>query len=136
MGLEYFHILAHTKSLIENHYRAIAYSEPKPVQPITCKTPSQCAAVWADEWWNGVARHLLHPEAPCRGNEILALLDDVEIPGFCADCKAATVLRLMQSDALQYEDTLLNIAVLEVMDLQTDAHIRASFNGPSDSEVM
>ena len=42
----------------------------------------------------------------------------------------------MQSDALQYEDTLLNIAVLEVMDLQTDAHIRASFNGPSDSEVM
>ncbi|KAH0826073.1 hypothetical protein J3R83DRAFT_5813, partial [Lanmaoa asiatica] len=64
MGLEYFYILSHTKALVEENYRAIAYTEPKLVQADACKTSGQCAIVWKDEWWNGVTWQLLHPETP------------------------------------------------------------------------
>lgn len=82
---------------------------------------------WKDEWWNGVARQLLHPEEPCRGQELLGLLDAAEIPGLCAGCKEATMPKITQSDALRQEETLGNIAILDIMELQTDEPIRASF---------
>jgi hypothetical protein len=45
MGLDYYYILSHTKAVVEDNYRAIAYTEPNLVQPDECKTPLQCTAV-------------------------------------------------------------------------------------------
>ncbi|KAG6370783.1 hypothetical protein JVT61DRAFT_10987 [Boletus reticuloceps] len=127
IGVEYFHILAHTKLLIEESYHAVAYTAPPLVQPASCTMPLRCEASWKDEWWNGVARQLLHPEDPCHSNKILALLGTAEVPGVCVACKEAVTSKIMQSDALQQEETLGNITMLEVMELQTDKHFRASF---------
>ena len=53
MGMEYFWILMR---------HAPAYTEPTLDQlGGLCDTPRACSAVWKDEWWNGIARHLLHP---------------------------------------------------------------------------
>ncbi|KAF8128142.1 hypothetical protein EV363DRAFT_1340831 [Boletus edulis] len=129
MGLEYFYILAHTKSLVEGSCRSIAYTAPPHVQPPICTTPSRCEASWKEEWWNGIARQLLHPYDPSCGHEILAWLDDAEIPGLCAACKEATISELKdkQMDVLFQEEEVVNTAVMEIMALQTDEPIRASF---------
>ena len=124
MGLDYYYTLSRTKALIEENCRAIAYTEPELVQPAGCKTRVQCAAVWKDEWWNGAARQLLHPETPCQGEELLALLDQTDIPGLCGSCKEATLCHMKDLDALKTDAVLQDIAVLEVMEIQTDEHIR------------
>lgn len=134
MGLEYYYILSHTKAAVEENYRAIAYTEPDLTQPDACVNPLQCAAVWKDEWWNGVARQLLHPETPCRGDELLELLDKTDIPGLCNLCKDATIRRVKDLDVLKTDVILQDIAVLEVMEIQTDKHIRryiGTSTGPS-----
>jgi len=70
-----------------------------------------------------MARQLLHPEDPCRSNEILTLLNDaVEIPGVCTLCMDSTVSKIEQSDALRHEEALRNIAILDVMELQYRPH--------------
>ncbi|KAF8547151.1 hypothetical protein OG21DRAFT_1573381 [Imleria badia] len=124
MGLDYYHILSHTKAVVEENYRAIAYTKPSLTQPDGCTTPLQCTTVWKDKWWNSVARQLLHTEAPCHGNELLKLLDKTDIPGLCNLCKHATLRRMKDSDALKIDNILQDIAILEVMELQTDEHIR------------
>ncbi|KAF8550943.1 hypothetical protein OG21DRAFT_1544324 [Imleria badia] len=104
MGLDYYHILSHTKAVVEENYCAIAYTKPSLMQPDGCTTLSQCTTVWKDirknatvpfsRWWNGVVRQLLHPEAPCRGDELLELLDKTDIPGLCNLCKHAMLRRM------------------------------------------
>ncbi|KAG6374553.1 hypothetical protein JVT61DRAFT_3898 [Boletus reticuloceps] len=124
MGLDYFYILSHTKAVVEENYQAIAYTEPNLIQPDGCLTQLQCAAVWKDEWWNGVAPQLLHPETPCRRDDLLVLLDQTDIPGLCNLCKEATLRHMKDSDVLKTDMVLQDIAVLEVMEFQTDEHIR------------
>ena len=124
MGLDYYYILSRTKAMVEDNYQAIAYTEPNLMQLDGCKTPLQCTAIWKDEWWNGVAQQLLHPETPCCGDDLLDLLDKTDIPGLCSLCKEATLHRMKDSDVLKTNMVLQDIAVFEVMEFQTDEHIR------------
>ncbi|KAF8834596.1 hypothetical protein BDN67DRAFT_985202 [Paxillus ammoniavirescens] len=101
MGLDYFYILSHTKAVVEENYRAIAYTEPNLKQPDGYSTQLQCTAVGKDKWWNGVAWQLLQ-------DKLLGLLDKADIPGLCSLCKSPR----------------FDIAVFEVMEIQTDEHIR------------
>jgi len=127
MGLDFFYLLAHTKTKIEENYRAIAFTEPSFMPSVDCEAPAQCTVIWKDEWWNGIARHLLHPEVPTRGEDIIALVDETDIPGICTNCKEMLVLKIRQSPALRYENRMLVDALRDAMDIQTDKHIRASF---------
>ena len=121
MGMEYFWILTRTKAQIGRHYHALAYTEPALDQSDgLCDTPQACSAVWKDEWWNGIARHLLHPESPYRSQSgIIALLQETDFDGgICASCKAGIVLKLMSSPALCYQEEQEDIACVQVMDAQ------------------
>lgn len=105
--------------MIENASHA-AY--PYPCSSLDgCATPLQCAAVWKDEWWK---RQLLRPETPCCGDKLLELLDQTDIPGLCNLCKEATLHHIKDSDVLKTDSVLRDIAVLEVMEIQMDEHIR------------
>ncbi|KIJ63929.1 hypothetical protein HYDPIDRAFT_28830 [Hydnomerulius pinastri MD-312] len=126
MGLQYFHILAQTKALIEDERRAIAYTEFPLVNHWTCTTPLHCAATWRDEWWNGIVRQLFHPDAPLPLREILVVLEDVEIPGVCAACQRGTVSKLKESGVFLREEDMICTAVQQIMSLQTDEPVRAS----------
>ena len=76
--------------------------------------------VWKDEWWNGIAHHLLHPESPCRNQTgIVALLQETDFDGgICTSCKARIVLKLMSTPALWYQEEQEDIACAQVMDAQ------------------
>ena len=77
--------------------------------------------MWKDEWWNGIARHLHHPESPCRSQSgIVALLQEANFDGeICTgSCKAGIVLKLMSSPALWYQEEQEDIACAQVMDDQ------------------
>ena len=123
MGLDYYYTLSHMKAVVEENYCTIAYTEPSLTQPDKCTTLLQCTMVWRDEWWNGIARQLLHPEAPCCGDELLDLLDKMDIPGLCNLCKDATLHCMKDSDVLKIDTVLQDIAALDVMELQMDEHI-------------
>ncbi|KAH0836377.1 hypothetical protein J3R83DRAFT_7955, partial [Lanmaoa asiatica] len=101
---------------------ALAYTEPGLDQSDGCQTPQACATVWKAEWWNGVARHLLHPEIPCRNqNSIITLLQETDFDGgICAHCKAGVILKLKNSPALQYKEEQEDITAVLVMDYQMD----------------
>lgn len=120
MGMEYFWILVTTKSKINDHYRALAYTEPALEQSPECDTPLMCTSIWKEEWWNGVARHLLHPETPCRNSAgILELLREANFDGgICASCKAGILSKLQDSAALGYEEDMQDVAAVLIMDVQ------------------
>ncbi|KAF8546362.1 hypothetical protein OG21DRAFT_1427192, partial [Imleria badia] len=121
MGMEYFWILMTMKAQIDEHYHALAYTEPALDQSDgVCNTPLACVAVWKDEWWNSVARHLLHPESSCRSQGgIIALLQETNFDGgICASCKARIVLKLIGSPTLWYQEEQKDIACVQVMDAQ------------------
>ncbi|KAF8124440.1 hypothetical protein EV363DRAFT_1454488 [Boletus edulis] len=125
MGMENFWILTTTKAKIEEHYRALAYTQPMLVRSPECKTPLACAAAWKEEWWNGIARHFLHPEPPCRSHGgILVLLQETNFDGgICASCKAGILSKLESSAALRYEEDMQDIAAVLVMEAQMDGHV-------------
>ncbi|KAF9226168.1 hypothetical protein BS17DRAFT_807042 [Gyrodon lividus] len=125
MGMEYFWILVTMKAQIEEHYPALAYTKPALNQSNDCQTPWACATVWKEEWWNGIARHLLHPESPCQSQSaIIALLQETDFDGgICASCKAGIMLKLKNSPVLRYEEDQEDIAAVFVMDAQIDGYI-------------
>ena len=103
-------------------------AEPRLVQSNACTTHSQCTAIWKEEWWNRVAWQILHPDTPCYGEELLTLLEDADIPGLCTWCKEAMLTRIKDSDTLRNDTMLQDIAVMEVMDIQTDVwHNKCTF---------
>ncbi|KAF9219403.1 hypothetical protein BS17DRAFT_859117 [Gyrodon lividus] len=125
MGMEYFWILATMKAQIEEHYHALAYTKPALDQSNDCQTPWVCATVWKEEWWNGIACHLLHPKSPCWGQSgIIALLQETDFNGgICASCKAGIMLKLKNSPTLWYEEDQEDIAAVLVMVAQMDGYV-------------
>ncbi|KIK75138.1 hypothetical protein PAXRUDRAFT_173674, partial [Paxillus rubicundulus Ve08.2h10] len=67
IGLAYYHILVHMKTLIDDQWWAIAFTKPPLVGHMDCTTPLHCTANWKEEWWNEVSRQILHPDMPMTG---------------------------------------------------------------------
>jgi hypothetical protein len=77
------------------------------------------------EWWNGLTRQLLHPDAPLTGHQVLQGLDSVQILGMCILCQEITITWVKTTGALLKENSFVEEAVRELMDWQTDKLIRA-----------
>src|SRR6266481_8848464 len=86
IGLLFYNILVYSKFQIKDHRRTIAFVAPAVNKHLMCDTPSMCSSAWAAEWWNGLARQLLHPDVPLMGCQVSDGLDSVQIPEMCSSC--------------------------------------------------
>ncbi|KAH0826001.1 hypothetical protein J3R83DRAFT_7471 [Lanmaoa asiatica] len=107
MGMEFFWILVTTKAKIEEHYRALAYTEP----PLD-QSGNLCE----------LHRHVQQCGKTSGGvSNIIALLEGTDFDGgICSTCKTGIILKLMDSPALQFEEAHEDIAAVLVMDYQMD----------------
>lgn len=82
-----------------------------------CKRPYSCERGWEKEWWNGFAKHILHPDLESKKTpmQVLDELQAVDIPGVCVDCKAATIPKVRESGRLQREDEIMQEALTLVL---------------------
>jgi hypothetical protein len=126
IGFSFFHILVKTKAEIDQHRRTIAFSAPDAVLDPLCSTGAVCNEYWIKEWWNGLAKQLLHPDAALTESEIMAGFDTVLIPGMCDLCQRRSIEWVKAKKVFEREGFFIDEAVKEVMELQTDEPIRAA----------
>ncbi|KII92777.1 hypothetical protein PLICRDRAFT_485165 [Plicaturopsis crispa FD-325 SS-3] len=126
IGLHVYHILSKTKTRIDEERRLIAFHPPIAQNDPSCDVSLSCIQAWEAEWWSGMARQLMHPEAPLTGRQILAGLDDVSrIPAMCQPCQDRSVAWLKNSGVFLREEKFVDEAVAELLSWQTDEPIRA-----------
>lgn len=106
----YVHITM-TKYAIEEHRRGLAFIHPDPIHDISCLNELRCELAWKQEWWNGVAKHLLHPDAPATGPTILEELDSCTILDMNDTCKALTASWVRSSGVLTRDESIMEEAV-------------------------
>ena len=126
IGLLFYHILMKTKAKINHHRLSLAFFAPDAVIDPFCGKSVTCSDSWTAEWWRGLAKQLLHPDAALTESEIVAGFDTVMIPGMCDSCQARSIEWVKAKKVFEKEQTFIQAAVAEVMDLQTDEPIRAS----------
>jgi len=126
MGLPFYHVLMKTKVRIDQHRRNLAFSAPKAVTDPLCLTSMACSVSWTSEWWRGLAKQLLHPDAALNKQEILAGFDTVMIPGMCDSCQTQSIEWVKARNVFMLEESYIEEAVKEVMAIQTEEPIRAA----------
>jgi hypothetical protein len=126
IGLPFYAILVKTKLRIEDHRRSIAFVAPVAKNDLLCDTPLKCCHAWATEWWHGLARQLLHPDAPMTGRQVLQGLENVRILGMCSSCERRTIDWVKSTGVFLKEEVFVDEAMQELMTWQTDEPIRAN----------
>jgi len=126
IGLPYYRIIVKTKAQIDDHRWNITFRAPDVINDIFCKTKMACSISWSMEWWRGITKQLLHPDATLTGWEMLVALDDVHLPHMCLECQQQSIDWVKSTGAFIREETMVDEAVNGVMKLQTDEPIWAS----------
>ena len=116
MGYNNFYSIVLTKAKINEFRSGIAYSEPGVTQGSRCTTAEECRATWKEQWWNGLARHILYPQWVTIGQRIKAELERASIPGMCNGCLRGTImsmkrLRYFTKDLYMIEDCVGEVKV-------------------------
>ncbi|KAF8531517.1 hypothetical protein JB92DRAFT_3105062 [Gautieria morchelliformis] len=93
LGLTIMHIIHSTQSEIRHLHLVLAYNPLKmDKHDVLCKRPALgCQASWEAAWWDGFARHYLHPDHPCTPLEALAKFESANIAGVTAACRLQAV---------------------------------------------
>ena len=78
------------------------------------------------EWWRGIGKQLLHPDAALTGREVLAGLDNVWLPQMCLDCQEQSIMWVRSMGVFVREEKMVDEGLEELMKLQTDEPIWAS----------
>ncbi|KAF8515176.1 hypothetical protein JB92DRAFT_3115060 [Gautieria morchelliformis] len=87
------HIIHSTQSEIR-HLRLILTYNPLKMDKhdVLCKRPALgCQASWEAAWWDGFARHYLHPDHPCTPLEALVKFESANIAGVTTACRLQAV---------------------------------------------
>ncbi|KZT30297.1 hypothetical protein NEOLEDRAFT_1054748 [Neolentinus lepideus HHB14362 ss-1] len=115
MGPDAFYILSQTHTRIKTHHSILAFYPSDPIHSIECLRSGKCEQAWATEWWQGVAKHLLHPDLGKTGGEILEMLESVRIPGMCIDCQRANMEWVKDTGVMTRADDFIEEAVAQIV---------------------
>ncbi|EPQ55677.1 hypothetical protein GLOTRDRAFT_93257 [Gloeophyllum trabeum ATCC 11539] len=81
MGPDAFYILSQAHTAIRDHLNILTFYPSNPIESVHCFRPGRCTEAWIWKWWQGVAKHLLHPDSGKSGREILGMLEEVKQTG-------------------------------------------------------
>lgn len=116
MGLWAYHVLMRTKSDIMTHRQCVAFSPPSVVHHVLfCHETAACEHAWQREWWNGVARCLLHPDKSICDSQVLEMLAGVEILDMDEKCKLSTVAWIRARGVLTREEKIISRSLRDLL---------------------
>jgi hypothetical protein len=93
LGPPITHLIVTTQASIRAHRLLVAYNPFKPTShDPTCKKPIvRCQCNWEAAWWDGLARHYLHPDFPASPQDIISKLETTPIMGVTTACRLQAV---------------------------------------------
>ena len=108
LGFPIAHMIVTTQAAIRNHRLVVAYNPFKPPHhDVTCKKPTvTCQCNWEAAWWDGLARHYLHPDFPSSPQDILLKLENTPIVGVTTACRLEAIGNIKQQRVFEFEDDL------------------------------
>lgn len=115
MGPDAFYILSQAHTAIRDHLNILAFYPSDPIESVRCFRPGRCTEAWISQWWQGVAKHLLHPDSGKSGREILGMLEEVSIPGMCRNCQKENVDWVKQTGVMTKADEYFEGAVEQIV---------------------
>jgi hypothetical protein len=88
LGSQLTHLVMSTQADIHTLCLAIAFNPLKPTRHDTSfqKAYMGCQCSWEAAWWDGLARHYLHPDCPASPHEAISKLESMPIVGVTTTC--------------------------------------------------
>jgi hypothetical protein len=113
LGVPVCHLLMSTQASIRSLRLAIAFNPFKPPKhDTTCKRPSTgCQSSWEIAWWDGLARHYLHPDFPTTPRETIQKLETTPIVGVTNACRLQAVEHIREQRVFEREDEIMDKAL-------------------------
>jgi hypothetical protein len=113
----FYHIMM-AKAKLHRLRVGMAFKCPPLERDPSCRR--SCTAAWEKEWWNGLAKHILHPVWTMTGYMIRQQLDVTEIEGVCDRCQKLTVQALTDRGIFTKDQEILEEAIREVKHIHGD----------------
>ena len=114
------YLITATQSAIRSHRLVVAYNPMKPPShDPSCKKPMVgCQCNWEAAWWDGLARHYLHPDFPASPQEILSKLETTPIIGVTTACRLQAVEIIRQRRVFEAEDDMKDAALARLKEYE------------------
>ena len=112
LGMPVVHLIMATQASIRCLRLAIAYNPLKPYRhDFTCKR-TQCQSNWEMAWWDGLARHYLHPDLPTSPLETMEKLESNPIIGVTEACQLNAIETIKEQRVFEREDDIIEKALI------------------------
>ena len=112
LGFPVIHLIMATQASIRCLRLAIAYNPLKPYRhDFTCKRAG-CQSNWEMAWWDGLARHYLHPDLPTSPQETIEKLESNPIIGVMEACRLNSIKAIKQQKVFEHEDDIMEKALI------------------------
>lgn len=113
LGSPLTHLVMSTQADIHSLRLAIAFNPLKPTShDVSCQKPYMgCQCSWEAAWWDGLARHYLHPDCPASPREAISKLETTPIVGVTTACRLAAVEIIKEQRVFEREDDILENAL-------------------------
>ena len=112
LGILVTHLIMATQASICCLRLSIAYNPLKPYQhDLTCKR-ARCQSNWEMAWWDGLARHYLHPDFPTSPQETIRKLKSNLIIGVTEVCWLNAIKSIKDQQIFEREDNIIRSAAV------------------------
>ena len=110
LGVPVIHLIMATQASVRCLRLAIAYNLLKPYRHnFTCKRTG-CQSNWEMAWWDGLARHYLHPDFPTSPQQTIQKLESNPIIGVMEACQLNAIKVIKEQKVFECEDDIIEKA--------------------------
>ena len=103
LGPPVSHLIITTLAAIHSHRLLVAYNL---LQPCQCN--------WEAAWWDGLARHYLHPDFPLSPQDMLLKLEKSSVQGVTTACQLEVLRVIKEQRVFEVEDDLKEEALKKI----------------------
>ncbi|KAF8590166.1 hypothetical protein K439DRAFT_1612166 [Ramaria rubella] len=116
LGPPVMYLIMATQAAIHSHHLVVAYNPLKPPSHyISCKKLIiGCQCNWEAAWWDGLARHYLHPDFLASPQDIISKLESAPIIGVTTACRLQAVEIIKQQRVFEAEDDMRQAALVRL----------------------
>ncbi|KAF8573952.1 hypothetical protein K439DRAFT_891785 [Ramaria rubella] len=120
LGPPVTYLIMATQAAIRSHRLVVAYNPLKPPShDVSCKKPMiGCQCNWEAAWWDGLARHYLHPDFPASPQDIISKLENTPIIGVTTACRLQAVEIIKQQRVFEVEDDMKQAALVRLKEYE------------------
>ncbi|KAJ2914204.1 hypothetical protein MD484_g6222, partial [Candolleomyces efflorescens] len=120
IGFDAFYHITIAKFRLEEMRKGMAYNPPALKKGPECRRPTACKLAWEEQWWTGLAPHILHPNWTRVGERIKRESEATKIPGVCEGCQNETFTLMEERNHFSQDAELIESCIATVKRLHGD----------------